>query len=85
MKEDRLDGLMILSSTSDILDSLDLDKIANSFSICKTKKIKILNDDSLKYFFSKLYNTLMFLIRFSAYQFYCISSCLRETHVQNIN
>ena len=41
MKEDRLDGLMILSSASDILDSFDLDKIVDSWSICKTRKIKI--------------------------------------------
>ena len=41
VKEDRLDGLMILSCASDILDSLDLDKIADSWFICKTRKIKI--------------------------------------------
>lgn len=43
MKEDRLDGLMILSSASDILDSLDLDRIADSWSTCKTRKIKNLD------------------------------------------
>ena len=40
MKEGRLDDLMILSSANDILDFLDLDKIAESWSICKTRKVK---------------------------------------------
>ena len=41
MKEDHVDDLMILSSGNDILDCLDLDKIADSWSICKTRKVKI--------------------------------------------
>ena len=35
MKEDRLDDLMILTSASDILDSLDLDKLSNDWSLRK--------------------------------------------------
>ena len=41
MKEDRVDDLMILSSANDILDCLDLDQTADSWSICKTRKVKI--------------------------------------------
>ena len=41
MKENRLDDLMIISSAKDILDNLDLDNLAYSWSICKTRKIKI--------------------------------------------
>ena len=41
MKEDRLDDLMILASANDILDCLDLDSMANVWSISKTRKAKI--------------------------------------------
>ncbi|CAB4005266.1 zinc finger MYM-type 1-like [Paramuricea clavata] len=41
MKENRLDDLMILSSSVDILDELELDKVANSWSLYKSRMIKI--------------------------------------------
>ena len=41
MKEDRLDDLMILTSARDILDSLDLDKLSNDWSLRKIRKVKI--------------------------------------------
>jgi hypothetical protein len=41
MKENRLDDLMILSSSVDILDELVLDKVANSWSLYKSRMIKI--------------------------------------------
>ena len=41
MKENRLDELMILSTANNILDNLDLDNLADSWSICKIMKIKI--------------------------------------------
>ena len=41
LKEDRLDDLMILTSASDILDSLDLDKLSNDWSLRKIRKVKI--------------------------------------------
>ena len=41
VKEDHLDDLMVLSSANNILDFLDLDKIADSWSNRKTRKCQI--------------------------------------------
>ncbi|CAB4025126.1 zinc finger MYM-type 1-like [Paramuricea clavata] len=41
MKEDRLDSLMILASSPDILDNVDIDKIADSWSNLKARRVKI--------------------------------------------
>ena len=41
MKEDCLDNIMILASANNILDCLDLDSMANVWSISKTRKTKI--------------------------------------------
>jgi hypothetical protein len=41
MKENRLDDLMILSSSVDILDELELYKVANSWSLYKSRITKI--------------------------------------------
>ena len=39
--EERLDALMIATCSSDVLDNLDLDKLANAWSLLKTRRIKI--------------------------------------------
>ena len=41
MKEGRLDYLMVAACSNDILDRLDLDEVAESWSILKTRRIKI--------------------------------------------
>ena len=41
MKEDRLDALMILASSPDILDNLEVDNVANSWSNLKTRRVKL--------------------------------------------
>ena len=41
MKEDRLDSLMILASSPDILDNVDIDKIADSWSNLKARRVKL--------------------------------------------
>ena len=41
MKEDRLDYLMVAACSNDILDRLDLDEVAESWSFLKTRRIKI--------------------------------------------
>ena len=41
MKEECLDALMISSYSHDILDNIDLDKIADAWSGVKTRKLKI--------------------------------------------
>ena len=41
MKEERLDYLMVATCSNDILDLLDLDEVAESWSILKTRRIKI--------------------------------------------
>ena len=41
MTEDRLDALMIAACSIDILDTLDIDKLANAWAILKTRRIKI--------------------------------------------
>ena len=40
MAEERLDALMIVTCSSDVLDNLDLDKLANAWSLLKTRRIK---------------------------------------------
>lgn len=40
MTEDRLDVLMIAACSIDILDTLDIDKLANAWAILKTRRIK---------------------------------------------
>ena len=42
MSEVRLDGLMIATCFSEVLDNLDLDKLANAWPLLKTRRIKIL-------------------------------------------
>ena len=39
MKEERLDYLMVAACSSDILDRLDLDEVADTWSILKTRRI----------------------------------------------
>ena len=41
MAEERLDALMIVTCSSDVLDNLDLDKLENAWSLLKTRRIKI--------------------------------------------
>ena len=41
MEEDRLDALMVSACSSDILDRIDLDRIADAWSLLKTRKISI--------------------------------------------
>ena len=41
MKEDRLDALMILASSPDILDNLEIDNVANSWSNLKARRVKL--------------------------------------------
>ena len=41
MKEERLDYLMVAACSSDVLDRLGLDEVADSWSILKTRRIKI--------------------------------------------
>ena len=41
MKEERLDFLMISACAVDVLDCLDLDKIADGWSKLKTRKIRL--------------------------------------------
>ena len=41
IKEERLDYLMVAACSNDILDRLDLDEVAESWSILKTRRIKI--------------------------------------------
>ena len=41
MKEDRLDALMILASSPDILHNLEIDNVANSWSNLKARRVKL--------------------------------------------
>ena len=41
MKEDRLDSLMISACAHDILDGLDLNKLADEWAILKTRRVSV--------------------------------------------
>ena len=41
MDEEKLDALIIGTCSTDVLDNLDLEKLANAWSLLKTKRIKI--------------------------------------------
>ena len=39
MKQERLDSLMVAACSVDVLDSLDLDELADKWSVLKTRRL----------------------------------------------